>query len=168
MQEKRLSPSRFFRWQCMWMHVNLRRSQTAPTHHFMLKGCRHLFTGKLCLSFWISALSQMTNYKFRPPYRNMYWESLCYHMLYYYVTIFWLREAPFNKVPPLCGHCQNSNYTPPPHSNGHSGALFSGAILPFLPFFYHFLWISAPNHPGKGLDPPKIKQMPVWTWKILL
>ena len=32
---------------------------------------------------------------------------------------------------------------PPPHSNGHSGALFSGAILPFLrlflPFFYHFL-----------------------------
>ena len=54
----------------------------------------------------------------------------------------------------------NSNDTPPPHSNGHSGALFSGAILPFYHFyhfyhfFYHFLWISAPNHPGKGLDPP--------------
>ena len=90
MQEKRLSPSRFFRWQCMWMHVNLRRSQTAPTNHFMLKGCRHLFTGKLCLSFWISALSQIINYKFRPPYRNMY----CYHILYYYVTIFWLRPNP--------------------------------------------------------------------------
>ena len=86
-----------------------------------------------------------------------------------------LREAPFNLSPPLCGHCPNSNYPPPPHSNGHSGALFFRRdftifypfyhFLPFLPFF---LWISAPNHPGKGLDPPKIKQMPVWTWKILL
>ena len=65
--------------------------------------------------------------------------------------------------------------TPSPHSNGHPGALFfrrDFTFLPFLPFFlpffYHFLWISAPNHPGKGLDPPNIKQMPVWTWKILL
>ena len=24
-----------------------------------------------------------------------------------------LREAPFNKVPPLCGHCPNSNTLPP-------------------------------------------------------
>ena len=86
------------------------------------------------------------------------------------------RKTPVNKVPPLFGHCPNSNYTPPsPHSNGHSGALFfrrDFTILPllpfFLPFFYHFLWISAPNHPGKGLDPPKIKQMSIWTWKILL
>ena len=60
-----------------------------------------------------------------------------------------IREAPFNLLTPPCGHCPNSIYTPPPHSNGHSGALFSGAILPFyhfyhffyhfLPFFYHFL-----------------------------
>ena len=64
---------------------------------------------------------------------------------------------------------------PPPHSNGHPRALFfrrDFTILPFLrlflPFFYHFLWISAPNHPGKGLDPLKIKQMPILTWKILL
>ena len=75
-----------------------------------------------------------------------------------------VREAPFNLSPPLCGHCPNSNYTPPPHSNGHPWALFfmrDFTFLPFLPFFlpffYHFLWISAPNHPGKGLDPPKIK-----------
>ena len=34
---------------------------------------------------------------------------------------------------------------PPPHSNGHSGALHLGK--------------SAPNHPGKGPDPPKIKQI---------
>ena len=57
-----------------------------------------------------------------------------------------IREAPFNLSPPLCGHCPNSNYTPPPHSNGHPGALFfrrDFTILPFLPFFlpffYHFL-----------------------------
>ena len=47
------------------------------------------------------------------------------------------REAPFSLSPPLFGHCPNSNYTPHtpapprPHANGHSGALFSGAIFPF-------------------------------------
>ena len=83
----------------------------------------------------------------------------------------WLREAPFKKTPLYLGIAQIAINPPPPHSNGHYGALFSGAILPFYHFynyFYHFLWISAPNHPGKGLDPPKIKQMPIWTWKILL
>ena len=81
------------------------------------------------------------------------------------------REAPFRLAAPLFGHCPNSDCTPP-HSNGHSGTLFfrhNFTILPFfLPSFYHFLWISATNHPAKGLDPPKIKQMPIWTWKILL
>ena len=33
---------------------------------------------------------------------------------------------------------------------------------------FNFHCISAPNHHGKGLDPPKIKQMPIWSWKILL
>ena len=82
-----------------------------------------------------------------------------------------VREAPFKKSPPLFGHCPNSIYTPPRTQTGTLGHFFSGAILPFYHFYhfvYHFLWISAPNHPGKGLDPPKIKQMPVWTWKILL
>ena len=79
------------------------------------------------------------------------------------------REASFRLVPPLCEHCPNSNYTPPSRTQtGTLGHFFSGAILPFYHFVYHFLWISAPNHPGKGLDPPKIKQMPIWTWKILL
>ena len=84
------------------------------------------------------------------------------------------REDPFRLVPPLCGHCPNSNYTPPALKRALWGTFFRRdfTILPFLrlflPFFYHFLWISAPNHPGKGLDPPKIKQMPIWTWKILL
>ena len=43
-----------------------------------------------------------------------------------------VREAPFNKSPPLFGHCPNSNYTPPPHSNGHSGALFFRRYFPIL------------------------------------
>ena len=47
-----------------------------------------------------------------------------------------VREAPFNLSPPPCGHCPNSNYTPPPHSNGHSGALFFRRD--FTIFFYHF------------------------------
>ena len=45
---------------------------------------------------------------------------------------FHVREAPFNKSPPLFGHCPNSNYTPPPHSNGHSGALFFRRYFPIL------------------------------------
>ena len=44
-----------------------------------------------------------------------------------------LREAPFNKSPPLFGHCPNSIYTPPPHSNGHSGALFFRRYFTILP-----------------------------------
>ena len=39
-----------------------------------------------------------------------------------------LREAPVRLVAPLFGHCPNSDYTPP-HSNGHSGALFFRADL---------------------------------------
>ena len=40
-----------------------------------------------------------------------------------------IREAPIQLAAPLFGHCPNSNYTPPPHSNGHSGALFFRADL---------------------------------------
>ena len=39
-----------------------------------------------------------------------------------------LREAPIRLAAPLFGHCPNSDYTPP-HSNGHSGALFFRADL---------------------------------------
>ena len=49
-----------------------------------------------------------------------------------------LREAPFNKVPPLYGHC----HPPPRTQTGTLGHFFSGAILPFYHFyhfFYHFL-----------------------------
>ena len=51
----------------------------------------------------------------------------CYTMVHCVV-----REAPFNLSPPLFGHCPNSNYTPPPHSNGHSGALFFRRDFPIL------------------------------------
>ena len=42
--------------------------------------------------------------------------------------------------------------------------------LTFLTIYFQicFHCISAPNHPGKGLDPPKTKQMPIWSWQILL
>ena len=40
-----------------------------------------------------------------------------------------VREAPLHLASPLFGHCPYSDYTPPPHSNGHSGALFSRADL---------------------------------------
>ena len=52
------------------------------------------------------------------------------------------KGSPFLISAHFFGHCPNSNYSPPPHSNGHSGALFSGAILTFYHFyhfFYHFL-----------------------------
>ena len=51
-----------------------------------------------------------------------------------------LREAPFNKVPPLCGHCPNSNYIPPARTQtGTLGHFFSGAILPFFTIFTIFI-----------------------------
>ena len=131
------------------------------------------------------------------------WSNFDHYQHYHHYGIEWLSSALFSShtvasLPPpslpskewqsylLGKHLSMSHHlylgiaqiaiTPlPPHSNGHSGALFfrrDFTFLPFLPFFlpffYHFLWISAPNHPGKGLDPPKIKQMPIWTWKILL
>ena len=40
-----------------------------------------------------------------------------------------VREAPIGLAAPLFGHCPNSDYPPPPHSNGHSGALFFRADL---------------------------------------
>ena len=49
-----------------------------------------------------------------------------------------IREAPFNLLTPPFGHCPNSIYTPPTHSNGHSGALFSGPIWATLSN-HHFL-----------------------------
>ena len=43
-----------------------------------------------------------------------------------------IREDPNGLTPPPFGHCPNSDWTPPPpHSTGHSGALFFGPFLPF-------------------------------------
>ena len=58
-----------------------------------------------------------------------------------------IREAPPKIAQKAFGHCPYSFCTPPPHSNGHSGALFSSAA------------IGAIGHPGKGLDPP-LRAMP--------
>ena len=43
----------------------------------------------------------------------------------------WQREDPFGLTPPTFGLCPNRIWPPPPHSTGHSGALFFWAI------FYH-------------------------------
>ena len=51
-----------------------------------------------------------------------------------------VREDPFNKVPPLFGHCPNSNYTPPALKRALWGTFFwrDFTILPFLPLFLPF------------------------------
>ena len=46
------------------------------------------------------------------------------------------------------------------HSNGHSGALYFRADLSKCHLNFNFHCISAPNHPGKGSDPPKIRKCP--------
>ena len=49
-----------------------------------------------------------------------------HHIIYFVINLSILREAPRRLALHLFGHCPNSDYTPPPppHSNGHSGALF--------------------------------------------
>ena len=52
----------------------------------------------------------------------------------------------------LFGHCPNSFCSPPALNRALWGT--------------SFLKKSSPNHPGKGLDPPKIKEMPNFTKKV--
>ena len=72
-----------------------------------------------------------------------------------------LGEDPFRLTPPTFGHCPNSDWTPPPHSTGHSGALFFGPFFTILQGCMLPKTVSAPNHLGKRLDPPKNKDMPI-------
>ena len=44
------------------------------------------------------------------------------------VNVTGIREAPLKFMLGAFGHCPFSFCPPPPHSNGHSGALFSGPI----------------------------------------
>ena len=48
------------------------------------------------------------------------------------------REASFSGVPPLFGHCPNSNYTPPHTQTGTLGHFFQARFYHFLPFFTIF------------------------------
>ena len=61
----------------------------------------------------------------------------------------------------LFGHCPNSDCTPPLHSNGHSGALYFRTDLSKCHLNFNFHCISAPNHPGKGSDPPNQANAPL-------
>ena len=64
-------------------------------------------------------------------------------------------------MPGLFGHCPNSDCTPPLHSNGHSGALYFRTDLSKCHLNFNFHCISAPNHPGKGSDPPNQANAPL-------
>ena len=57
-----------------------------------------------------------------------------------------------NLPPPTFGQCPNSNWTPSPHSTGHSGALSFGPYFTILKGWIVLL-ISTPNHLGKRLAP---------------
>ena len=71
-----------------------------------------------------------------------------------------LREAPLRELQGSNGHCPNSNRTPRPSlKRALWGTLFPGR-LEQMPFELHFHCISAPNHPGKGSDPPRIRKCP--------
>ena len=74
----------------------------------------------------------------------------------------WVREAPFNKVPPLFGHCPNSNYTPPRTQTGTLGHFYQAwfyhffyHFLLFLPFFTIFSLNKCPKPSGQGFRPPQ-------------
>ena len=71
------------------------------------------------------------------------------------------REAPLRKMQGPFGHCPNSDCTPPLHSNGHSGALYFRTDLSKCHLNFNFHCISAPNHPGKGSDPPNQANAPL-------
>ena len=49
---------------------------------------------------------------------------------------------------------------PPLHSNGHPGALYFRADFSKCHLNFNVHCISAPNHPGKGSDPPKTSKCP--------
>ena len=50
---------------------------------------------------------------------------------------------------------------PPLHSNGHSGALYFRTDLSKCHLNFNFHCTSAPNHPGKGSDPPNQANAPL-------
>ena len=107
-----------------------------------------------------------------------------------------IREAPLKFTRGAFGHCPFSFWTPPTRTQtGTLGHFFPGwfeqlfqitvlrvykchkeswqALNPLLTkenaqMNFNFHCISAPNHPGKGLDPPKIKHIAIWSWQILL
>ena len=71
------------------------------------------------------------------------------------------REDPFSLTPPTFGHCPNSDWTPPPALNRALWGTFFQAIFTILQGCMLPKAVSAPNHLGKRLDPPKNKDMPI-------
>ena len=78
-------------------------------------------------------------------------------------------EAPPKKLHPLFGHCPNSDCIPPPPSLKRAlwGTLFPGRFE-LVPFELQFSQHKCPKPSWQEFRPPKNKQMPLWTWTILL
>ena len=72
-----------------------------------------------------------------------------------------LREDPNGLTPPPFGHCPNSDWTPPLAFNWALWGTFFRAIFTILQGCMLPKTVSAPNHLGKRLDPPKNKDMPI-------
>ena len=71
-----------------------------------------------------------------------------------------VREAPFNKSPPVFGHCPNSNYPPPPAlKRALWGTFFRPDLSDFVksPFWGY---VSATKNPGKPYIPCQQKKIP--------
>merc|ERR1712020_66919 len=75
-----------------------------------------------------------------------------------------VREAPFNKSPPLFGHCPNSNYTPPPALKRALWGTFFQALFSHFKGLYAFgngntlkpcsSLNKCPKPSGQGFRPP--------------
>ena len=94
---------------------------------------------------WLSDSPSSRRHQHPPPHGMVYimilsiWNGINILLKILRVVKKTVREAPFNKSPPLFGHCPNSIYTPPRTQTGTLGHFFSGAILPFY-HFYHFVY----------------------------
>merc|ERR1712141_732129 len=66
-------------------------------------------------------------------------------------------DDPFKMVPPLFGHCPNSNYTPPALKRALWGTFFQARFYHFTIFtiFLPFSLNKCPKPSGQGFRPPQ-------------
>ena len=84
------------------------------------------------------------------------------HQLYWpWENVRLLGKPQIKKCRVYLGIAQIAIAPPPLHSNGHSGALYFRTDLSKCHLNFNFHCISAPNHPGKGSDPPNQANAPL-------